>query len=163
MTNCPVVPLTELEDEETRTVATPLVGYKIATSDYASPFVVGATERYVVGSRHALASGAPTVAQWGYHFCVCALACLAYGCWKPEWRLLRVAVPAGAVVATDGIRYAAAALDVVADDTASVAVLLTGTLRIERQWGVVIWKTLVAGVRLVVSDDESTDVDAVRK
>jgi hypothetical protein len=126
-------------------LAAPLVGYKFVTASFRPPVCVGAREHLAVGSRHKLADGAtPAVGCLGYHFATTPLLLMNTVTWEPTYRLVRIEVPAGATVSTNGVTYAASELRVVADETASAAALLTGVTCIVRG-GVITYNSYVAG------------------
>jgi hypothetical protein len=109
----------------------PLTGWKVVAADWGPVHIRGAGERYVVGSRHELASGeTPSVRYQGYHFVPDPLLLALDVSWQPWYKLVRVEIPAGAAVSMDGTAYAASAMLVVADETATASALLTGVLRI---------------------------------
>jgi hypothetical protein len=113
---------------ESYVLAAPLTGYKAVTNTY-DPALMQSSEVYAVGSRHTLKGTAvPHVERLGFHFATHPLVVLAYVAWKPTHRLVRIEVPRGATVSTNGINYAASAMTVVSDETASIATLLTGVL-----------------------------------
>jgi hypothetical protein len=118
----------EFTQESRFVLASPLVGYKFVTASYGPPVRLNAADRFAVGSRHKLAA-APAVGRWGYHFVTNPLMALETMAWKPTYRLVRIEVPAGATVATNGVTYATSELRVVADETASTAAMLTGVVR----------------------------------
>jgi hypothetical protein len=86
------------------------VGYKIVRDDYTSP-LVRKGEVWTVGSHHKLV-GEPKLCHEGFHFCPRAIDCAAYvfGCSCTAdaahgYRLLRVGVPDGATVVSDGRKH----------------------------------------------------------
>jgi hypothetical protein len=154
-----LVPVTET-DVTTHVLAAPLHGWKIVNHHYRPAFVGSAFEHYVVGSHHKLdAALAPyvRVAMTGFHFAVRALAVLDGVTWRPTYRLLRVEVPAGATVSTDGVGYAATELRVVSDETASVATLLTGVLARRKRYSLP--ASLVALLKTTGGDSVNNDDD----
>jgi hypothetical protein len=106
-------------------------GYKVVDADgqslHGDPRVV-----YAVGSRYALPVGmAPKICDRGFHYCPVALECLRFVAFRRDYRLLEVTVPDDAEIVCDngGLKWAASAIDVVADATADIPRLLTGVTR----------------------------------
>jgi hypothetical protein len=111
------------------TTTEPMTGYKIVSGNGEA--VMGDPVVYVVGKRYELAAtDTLAICDSGYHFCPLAIDCLASVSWEADRRLFTVAVPAGTEVETDGTgKFAARTLDVVADVTSDVPILLTGVRR----------------------------------
>jgi hypothetical protein len=140
--------------KETRFVlARPLVGYKFVTDAYGPPICSVSGDTFAVGSHHKLPP-TPTLYRQGYHFATNPLLLLESLAWKPTYRLVRIEVPAGATVATNGVTYATSELRVVADDTASAAAVLTGVIRIANL-DHVSYVSYVAGEEMAVLDNDA--------
>jgi hypothetical protein len=114
----------------------PRQGYKLVNRDDWTAFHGSIV--YAVGSTHALPPDElPVLGARGFHFCRRALDCLPFsiddatdwGYPQFPFRLVRVTVPDGAVVVTDGrgAKFAASALSV-AEEVVDTDALLTGTL-----------------------------------
>jgi hypothetical protein len=106
-------------------------GYKVVDADGQSLFGQPRVA-YAVGRHYALPAGArPMICQYGFHYCPVALDCLRSVEFKRGYRLLAVSVPADADIVADehDVKWAASAMDIVADVTADILRLLTGVLR----------------------------------
>jgi hypothetical protein len=102
-------------------------GYKIVDAKRQS-FMGTPKVCYVVGDTYRLPDGQwPVLCHLGFHFCRTALGCLQYASWDEGYRLLEVETTDDALVVDDGSKVATSALTVVADVTADVGRLLTGT------------------------------------
>jgi hypothetical protein len=115
--------------QRTFTTTTPLTGYKIVDARCCSVYF--GQPCYRVGHRYSLHPHVPIQLRLrGFHFCTDAIGCLQSVQWKDGYHLLRVTVPEGVDVQTDGKGQCAARTIVVdADVTDSVPARLTGLVR----------------------------------